>query len=270
MNIMVIGCGYWGSKLLNRFETILGDWHVTACDIRYADPHYSSRFAVCADYKLAIWDAPLDAVAIATPIETHYQIVRDCLEAGKHVLVEKPLSTRSDTARELVGLAMRKQRVLSTDLTFLFDERLERATGDIRSLLWTGPGSDRSDSNVLWTWGPHPMSILVSRYGMPTNVYPIKCERDELSCIYAFSHKWVFLHMKRHPDEQRRRDILFTGGILALSDPPASEPLMQVCRQFVSDVDGNNFENTNLVLSAQVVEALEWTELAARAEQSGL
>jgi predicted dehydrogenase len=117
----------------------------------------------------------VDAIAIATPVHTHYQLAREALLQGKHVLVEKPLTTNIAEAEELVALAEERQRVLMVGHTFEYSPAVQ----ELRRLIHSGElgniycveaervnlGLFRNDINVIWDLAPHDISILLYLFG---------------------------------------------------------------------------------------------------------
>src|SRR5262245_30351380 len=95
-SIGVIGCGYWGPNLLRNFaenEAAQLRWIIDLDEVRLAS--MSRRYPMAqttSDYRRLVDDPDLDAVAVVTPVATHYSIAKECLLAGKHVLLEKPLT----------------------------------------------------------------------------------------------------------------------------------------------------------------------------------
>src|SRR5712671_1603251 len=170
----VIGCGYWGPNLLRNFaenESAELRW---ICD---ADP---SRLAAMGrrypaaqtttDYEKLLADPKLDAVAVVTPVATHFQIARAGLQAGKHLLVEKPLTATEREAEELINLAESNQRTLMVDHTFVYTGAVRKmkeivASGELGDLLYFDSvrinlGLFQKDINVLWDLAPHDLSIM--------------------------------------------------------------------------------------------------------------
>ena len=123
--IAVIGAGHWGPNLIRNFHDQQRSIVVRVVDrdesrlaqvaTRYPD------IAVSVEAEDAFEDETIDAVVIATPTITHYPLVRRALEAGKHVLVEKPIATRGEEADELCELAERNGRVLMVGHVFLYN-----------------------------------------------------------------------------------------------------------------------------------------------------
>ncbi|MBI2891401.1 MAG: Gfo/Idh/MocA family oxidoreductase [Nitrospirae bacterium] len=170
-----LGCGYWGPNLLRNFS-LLPDCHVkwvaeeSAVRRAYVQMHYP-RSGVTVDWREAIGDSDVDAVVIATPASTHYDLVREALQAGRHVLVEKPLAMSVREADELVALAERQEKILMVGHTFLYNAAVrhvrrlieEGALGDLYYFYSQrlNLGQVRQDVNVWWNLAPHDVSILV-------------------------------------------------------------------------------------------------------------
>ena len=115
-------------------------------------------------------DPDLDAIVIATPVFTHFEIAKKALEQGKHVLIEKPMTSTSDQASRLIELAEQKQRVLMVDHTFLYTGAVQKIKdiidrGEIGAVNYFDSsrinlGLFQPDINVLWDLAPHDISIL--------------------------------------------------------------------------------------------------------------
>lgn len=174
LRVAVIGYGYWGPNLVRNFLAS-GRFQVIAI----AERRPEMRVDIARRYPgtLALEDAAqaiacpdVDAVAIATPVATHFQLARDALSCGKHVLVEKPLCTTSAEGRELVELASKVRRVLMVDHTFLFTGAVQTITklvraGDLGKICYfdamrVNLGLFQPDVNCLWDLAPHDLSII--------------------------------------------------------------------------------------------------------------
>ena len=172
--IGVIGCGYWGPKLVRNLQDLPEVDRLAVADVRperlaaVARSYPTVRLFSDHRHLLA---ANLDAVVVATPIHTHHGMVRDALLAGKHVLVEKPLATSVEEARELVELAGRLGLVLMAGHTFLYNP----AVRELRRLVRAGElgrirhsdaarlslGLFQRHANVAWDLAPHDISMLM-------------------------------------------------------------------------------------------------------------
>jgi predicted dehydrogenase len=174
ITIGVIGCGYWGPNLIRNFaenERAQLRWicdtderRLNAIGRRYP----AARTA--ADYHQLLADPELAAVVIATPVATHYRFAKDALLAGKHVLIEKPFTTNSREAQELVELARQRGLTLMIDHTFVYTGAVRRIkeiveSGELGELLYFDSvrinlGLFQRDINVVWDLAPHDLSIM--------------------------------------------------------------------------------------------------------------
>jgi len=170
----VIGCGYWGPNLVRNFNQLPISRVKYCCDLDDSRlQHMKSLYPnviVTKNYEDLIADPEVDAVAIATPVSTHFPIAKACLEGGKHVLVEKPLAGSIAEAEELVRIADAKQRILFTGHTFVYNAAVQKMKqlveqdelGDIYyvSSVRVNLGLFQEDINVIWDLAPHDISIL--------------------------------------------------------------------------------------------------------------
>jgi predicted dehydrogenase len=173
--VAVVGLGYWGPNLvrvLHEREDVGVRW---ICDL---DGSRVSRVArrypgivPTRDLDDVLDDPRVDGVLLATPVPTHFELTRRCLEAGKHVLVEKPLASSSDEATELIDLATGRELVLMCGHTFLYSPPVRRVrelieSGDLGELYFVSSsrvnlGLHQRDVSVIWDLGPHDFSILL-------------------------------------------------------------------------------------------------------------
>jgi len=174
INLGVIGCGYWGPNLIRNFVTYPGTKLVWACDLdekrlkKVLDPYPGVR--PTTDLKEILCDDEVDAIAIATPVHTHFHIAKACLESGKHVLVEKPLASSVTQGEELVELAEKKNLQLMCDHTFCYTGAVRKISeivksGTLGKLLYfdsvrVNLGLFQQDINVVWDLAPHDLSII--------------------------------------------------------------------------------------------------------------
>lgn len=171
--IAVIGCGYWGVNYLRVMSELPASvrWAVDAAAERraFVAGRYP-RVSVTGDYQEALADPAVHAVVIATPATAHFPLVRDCLAAGKHCLVEKPLTTDGESSRRLAELADEAGRTLLVGHTFLFNAGILRMKEVMRAPSFgrvyylhatrTNLGPIREDVNALWDLAPHDVAIL--------------------------------------------------------------------------------------------------------------
>jgi predicted dehydrogenase len=188
IGVGVIGFGYWGPQLARNFAALPGARLVAVCDSdeqRLAVARAGHPGVRCVnDVVDLLGDADIDAVAIATPVASHFEIARACLAAGKHVLVEKPLAASSDEARVLTAEAARGSRVLLVDHTYLYSSAVQSihaaiASGDLGDVHYydsvrTNLGRFRSDVDVLWDLASHDLAIVDYLFAdAPTSVQAV-------------------------------------------------------------------------------------------------
>jgi predicted dehydrogenase len=174
LRIGVIGYGYWGPNLVRNFaagpRTRVVAIAETSPARRQAAGVTVPHIRCVAEAAEVIGDAEVDAVVIATPIFTHHGLARAALEAGKHVLVEKPLAPSVAEAEELVALAARAGRVLMVDHTFVYTAAVRKiasviAAGELGRVLYLDSvrinlGLFQPDYNVIWDLAPHDLTII--------------------------------------------------------------------------------------------------------------
>jgi len=172
--IGVIGCGYWGPNLLRNFAENEAAQLRWICDLDEDRLNaMGRRYPVAqttSDYRRLLDDDELDAVAVVTPVATHFAIAKEFLRAGKHVLIEKPLTAGVAEAEELIELAEVNKRTLMVDHTFVYTGAVRKmkeivSSGELGDLLYFDSvrinlGLFQRDINVLWDLAPHDLSIM--------------------------------------------------------------------------------------------------------------
>jgi predicted dehydrogenase len=179
LSIGVIGYGYWGPNLARNASEVPGArLHAVADRSAAALARASARhpgIEVYTDAEELIADKRIDAVLIATPVSTHFSLAMAALSAGKHVLIEKPMTASSREARALIELADRRRLVLMVDHTFVYTPAVRKireltsngALGDIYYYDSTriNLGLFQSDVNVIWDLAVHDLGILDFLFG---------------------------------------------------------------------------------------------------------
>ena len=178
VNVAVIGVGYWGKKMVSEYAQLAkrnsGVGLHSVCDLLEENLTFCERNChvpyVTKYHKEVIACPEIDAVHVCTPNETHYEICREALEAGKHVLVEKPMTQNSCEALRLVDLAHAKNRILSVGHIFRFNKALEKVRslvegrffGDLfwLKLQWTALMPLMKGRDIITDLAPHPFDIL--------------------------------------------------------------------------------------------------------------
>ena len=188
INVAVIGAGYWGPNLIRNFAALPGCQLAAVCDLsserlgRIAKQHQVRTTLELAE---VLDDPAIEAVAIATPAESHRAIAETCLRAGKHVYVEKPLAVTGQEAEALVRLAEEVEGTLMVGHLFLYDPAVARLislvqegqVGELRyvhGVRTSMSGTARLDTNVVWDAFIHDAYILPALFGrLPRRVLAI-------------------------------------------------------------------------------------------------
>jgi predicted dehydrogenase len=170
----VIGYGYWGPNVARNLDTLEDSKLVAVCDksptARKRAQQAYPNLKVTADAAELVQSPEIDAIAVVTPVWTHYELTKAALKNGKHVFVEKPFTSCVKQAEELVNLAEQKNLRIMVDHTFLFTGAVRK----IRELVDAGSlgklyyydstrvnlGLFQHDVNVVWDLAPHDLSIL--------------------------------------------------------------------------------------------------------------
>lgn len=178
MNVAVIGVGYWGKKIVSEYAQLAkrdsGVSLHSVCDLleenlKFCEGKYDVPY-VTEYHKEVIASSEIDAVNICTPNETHFELCREALEAGKHVLVEKPMTLNSGEAYKLVDLARAKNLVLSVGHIFRFNNALRKVRSLVKGhffgdlfwlkLQWTTLMPPVQGRDIITDLAPHPFDIL--------------------------------------------------------------------------------------------------------------
>jgi len=170
----VVGYGYWGPNVVRNLEQLEETDVVAVCDKSAASRRRAHKayphVYVTSDPAELVTSPEIDAVAVVTPVWTHYELAKAALENGKHVFVEKPFTIATEQAEELIELAARKNLKIMVDHTFLFTGAVRK----IKQVLQDGTlgklyyydstrvnlGLFQHDVNVIWDLAPHDFSII--------------------------------------------------------------------------------------------------------------
>ncbi len=180
IKVAFVGLGYWGPNLLRNLSA-LEDVEITAlCDfdlkrLESLRQRYCPAARAIGDYHALADDPEVDAVIIATPIRTHYELGSFLLSSGKHVFIEKPLARTTAECQSLIDLAERYQRVLMVGHVFEFNAAVQRIKqyideGELGKLFYVysqrvNLGRIQHDVNALWSFAPHDISIMNYWFG---------------------------------------------------------------------------------------------------------
>ncbi len=174
IRVGVVGYGYWGPNIVRNLQGLDSTCVEMVCDksssalgrVRKVYP----TIATCSDPSEILTSSSIDAVAVITPVWTHYELAKKALENGKHVFVEKPFTSNTEQAQELIELAARKKLKIMVDHTFLFTGAVKKireltesgALGDLYyyDSLRVNLGLFQHDVSVIWDLAPHDLSIM--------------------------------------------------------------------------------------------------------------
>src|SRR5579872_6757554 len=170
----VIGYGYWGPKVVRNLEHLNKTEVVTLCDLNVAARKRAHKdfpqVEIVSDPTEVLTSPDIDAVAVVTPVWTHYELAKAALENGKHVFVEKPFTSSSAQAEELIELAEKKNLKIMVDHTFLFTGAVKKIgqlldEGTLGKIYYydsmrVNLGLFQHDVNVIWDLAPHDLSII--------------------------------------------------------------------------------------------------------------
>lgn len=185
IRIGVIGYGYWGPNLVRSFAEIPGAEVIAVSDFKLDRlAKVRSRYPsvkLTTNSQDLFADPRIDAIAIATPVSTHYDLALAALQAGKHVLVEKPMTVSSPQAMRLIDEAQKRNLVLMVDHTFVYTGAVQKmqelvatkAIGDVYyyDSVRVNLGLFQHDVNVIWDLAVHDLSIM--DYVLPSQPYAV-------------------------------------------------------------------------------------------------
>ncbi len=174
ISVGIVGLGYWGPNWLRNFSSLEDCKLSYGCDlskercIKFSRQYPGTRFTVRYDDLLK--DETLDAIVIATPTSSHYPLAAAALKAGKHVLIEKPMTGTAAEAKKLLMLAKKHKRKILVDHTFAYTSSVKRIENSMKmrelgELLYFDSvrinlGLIQKDTNVLWDLAIHDLTIL--------------------------------------------------------------------------------------------------------------
>ena len=202
----IVGLGYWGPNVARNVAEHSRSELTWLCDTREGVLRAAARrhpqAAVTTSYEEMLAAPDIDAVAIITPVSTHFELAQAALEAGKHVLIEKPLAASSGEAEELIRRAEDDGLVLMPGHTFLYSPPVVRIKelldegelGDIYfiSLSRVNLGLHQPDVSVIWDLAPHDLSILSFWLGQT----PVEISAMARSCVLPETPDVAFVNMR--------------------------------------------------------------------------
>lgn len=175
VNLAVVGCGYWGPNLIRNFKSASDCCVVLVCDKDHERLKHIQKInpdiRTTTDFQQVLEFQSIDAVVIATTVNSHYPLARKSLEAGKHTFIEKPMAMSESECRELIALAERSNLTLMVGHTFIYNPAVRTikellSSGEIGEVMYINSrrmnlGLIQNDINVAWDLAPHDISIIL-------------------------------------------------------------------------------------------------------------
>ncbi len=246
--IAVVGLGYWGPNWIRNLHQLRCARRLIACDLDAARcEHIEALYpgvATTASFEELLNDSGLDAMVIATPVSTHYRLARMALEAGKSVLVEKPLAMSCRESADLVRLSREQGRTLMVGHTFLYSAPVLKIhelieAGELGDVLYISStranlGLFQHDVNVAWDLAAHDISIILMLMGrLPDSVscqgqshYGQAVENVALLTMHFPNNVIAFVHVSwLDPNKIRRTTIVGSRKMLVYDDTMPQEKI---------------------------------------------
>jgi len=188
INVGLVGCGYWGPNLVRNFISLPDCTVKTICDLDAERLSHLGRLypavQTTRDSGQLIGDPEIDAVVIATPVRTHFDLAAAALSAGKHTLVEKPMASSVAQCEQLIEIAEDRKLTLMVGHTFIYSAPVRRIkelvdSGDLGRIHYISSqrlnlGLFQKDINVAWDLAPHDISIIL--YIMKDQPVSVNCQ----------------------------------------------------------------------------------------------
>ena len=170
INFGIIGYGYWGPRVLRNIENNNFAKNIAICDLKKKIIK-KKEYVFYKNYKDLGLNNKIDAIIIATPVNSHYEIAKFALENNKHVWIEKPMTSNSTQAKKLIELSIKKNKILFVDHPYIYSESIKKIKKIINNKKSFGDlyyydstrvnlGIFRGDSNVIWDLAVHDLSII--------------------------------------------------------------------------------------------------------------
>lgn len=248
LKVGVIGCGYWGPNIIRNFSQMSRTEVSRVCDLDQERLAHIRRLYPTIQtstlYQEIINDPDIQVVAVAAPINTHYEFAKQALKQGKHVFVEKPLAASSQEAEELISLARDTGRKLMVGHTFLYTSAVRKIkeiidSGELGEIYYINAqrlnlGLFQKDYNVVWDLAPHDISIVlylldkepvsVQSFGA-CHINPVI--EDVATLALDFGNNLIaFLQMSwLDPDKVRKMTVVGSKKMLVYDDIQPAEKI---------------------------------------------
>jgi predicted dehydrogenase len=267
IGIAVVGYGYWGPNLVRNFWETPGARLVSVCDLRIERlAGVQTRYPaveITSDFDEVLKDSRVDAVAIATPVSSHFDLALRALQAGKHVFVEKPIAATAEQAQRLVDEADQRGLVLAVDHTFVHTgavrkmrQLVEDGLGDIYyyDSVRVNLGLFQHDVSVVWDLAVHDLSIM--DYVLPakpvavsaTGMSHVAGEPENIAYLNLFFESNLIAHVHVNwlaPVKIRRTLVGGSSKMIVYDDLEPSEKIKVYDKGITVNGNGNGHANGN-------------------------
>jgi predicted dehydrogenase len=267
IGIAVVGYGYWGPNLVRNFWETPGARLVSVCDLRIERlAGVQTRYPaveITSDFDEVLKDSRVDAVAIATPVSSHFDLALRALQAGKHVFVEKPIAATAEQAQRLVDEADQRGLVLAVDHTFVHTgavrkmrQLVEDGLGDIYyyDSVRVNLGLFQHDVSVVWDLAVHDLSIM--DYVLPakpvavsaTGMSHVAGEPENIAYLNLFFESNLIAHVHVNwlaPVKIRRTLVGGSSKMIVYDDLEPSEKIKVYDKGITVNGNGNGHGNGN-------------------------
>ncbi len=248
INVAVIGCGYWGPNLIRNFKQLPDCNMKVCCDL---DSKKLERMKILypeiratSNLDEILLDDSIQAVAIATPVYTHADLGKMCLEQNKHLFIEKPMAATKNECLELIEMAEKKNRTLMVGHVFEYTAAVNKAkeiiaSGELGEIYYVSCsrlnlGLFQPDINVIWDLAPHDISIMLYLL----NEFPVGVNasgkahfkegiEDVATVTLSFPNGTIaFIHSSwLDPDKIRKMTIVGSKKMLVYDDISTNEKI---------------------------------------------
>lgn len=280
----VIGAGRWGMNHIRTANQVFGKNFKTVCDFNPAAElkvkEISEHISFTSDFDAFLNDSQINAVVIATPAETHFEVAKKCLMAGKNILVEKPITLYTSEAEELIKIAEEKNLKLMVGHILLFHPAViklkelvkEDKIGRLQYIYSNrlNLGAIRSEENILWSFAPHDISIIQ----FLTESNPIEVSAKGAAFVQDKIEDTTITYLKYpdnvnahifvswlHPFKEQRLVVIGDKGMIVFEDSLKTEKLKLfpkgfqnvngVPQKFESDYSVIEFDEKNSPLAEE-------------------
>jgi len=281
IGLAVIGAGRWGMNHVKSAHKLLNSNLKLVCDFSESAREKVSKVSplipFSTDLEDVLIDSTINAVIIATPAETHFEVAKKCLEAGKNVLVEKPITLYTEEAAKLIEIAEVQNKKLMVGHILLYHPAIIKIkelidNGKIGKLQYIysnrlNLGAIRSEENILWSFAPHDISIIQYIAGCnPIEVFSkgsayVQNNIEDTTITYLKYPNNVNAHIFvswLHPFKEQRLVITGNNGMLVFEDSLKNEKLKFFEKGF-RNIDGivSKFEQDYEVIPFNEKQPLE-------------